>query len=129
MSNKVFGIIALAGLIYFWLLERDAQATPPGVRTLTASWHGDECRGKIMANGEPFNPENFTCASWDYPLGTKLCVTTAYYGQVYSVTAVVTDRGPNKRLLKTRQLDLSRSAFQALASLEEGLIKVTVEKL
>lgn len=127
--NKLFGIVALVGLVYFWLTERDAQATPPGVRTLIASWYGDECAGKLMANGRPFDPERFTCASWDYPLGTKLRVTTTYYGQVYSVTAVVTDRGPNKRLLKTRQLDLSRSAFQALASLEEGLIKVIVEKL
>lgn len=122
---KFFGIMALVGLAYFWLTERDAQAVPPGPRLLTASWYGVECAGKLMANGKPFDPEKFTCASWDYPLGTMLRVSA----KGTTVAVVVTDRGPNKRLLGTRQIDLSRAAFRALAPLALGLTEVMVEKL
>src|SRR5205807_6904108 len=40
-----------------------------------ASWYGEELRGKPMANGGKFNPDNFTAASWYYPLGTQVLVT------------------------------------------------------
>ena len=123
---KWFGITALVGLCYFWLFER-AQAVPAGPRVLTASWYGYECAGDTMANGKPFDPTKFTCASWDYPLGTLLRVRTK--GSKVVVAVVVTDRGPAKRLLKTRQIDLSLRAFKALAPLKLGLIRVTVEKL
>lgn len=125
MNSKYFGVAALVGLAYFWLLERDAQAAPNGPRTLSASWYGDECAGKLMANGKPFDPRKYTCASWDYPLGTMLGVSL----NGKTVAAVVTDRGPHKRLLKTRQIDLSRAAFSALAPLKLGLIQVRVEVL
>lgn len=121
--NKTFGFIAL-GLLYFWLLER-AQAVPSGPRLLTASWYGAECAGKLMANGKPFDLEKFTCASWDYPLGTMLRVSA----NGKTVAVVVSDRGPHLRLSKTRQLDLSRAAFRALVPLKRGLIPVTVEAL
>lgn len=78
-----------------------------------------------MANGKPFDPNKYTCASWDYPLGTMLSVSA----NGKTVAVVCTDRGPHKRLLKTRQLDLSRAAFRALASLTTGLVQVTVEVL
>lgn len=123
--NKFFAIAALVGLTYFWLFESDAQAAPDGLRTLTASWYGAEAEGKLMANGKPFDPGKYTCASWDYPLGTMLGVSL----NGKTVAVVVTDRGPNKRLLKTRQIDLSRATFSALAPLKLGLVKVTVEIL
>lgn len=123
MNYKLFGIAALVGLGALWLLEKTASASP--VRTLTASWYGLECEGKTMTNGKRFYARKYTCASWDYPLGTLLRVSA----NGKSVAVEVTDRGPNKRLLKTRQIDLSRAAFIALASLKEGLIQVKVEKL
>lgn len=121
--NKLFGIVALLALGFLWLTERPARAGQP--RKLTASWYGDECARKLMANGKPFDPTMFTCASWDYPLGTMLSVSA----NGKTVAVVVTDRGPAKRLLRTRQIDLSRVAFRALAPLKQGLIQVTVEKL
>ena len=86
----------------------------------TASWYGDELRGKLMANGKPFNPDALTCASWNFPLGAKLEVT--YKGR--SVFVTVTDRGPHKRL--NREIDLSRAAFARLADPRLGLIEVRV---
>lgn len=91
-----------------------------------ASWYGAEFAGKRMANGQPFNPGALTCASWFYPLGTKLRVT---HGN-RSVVVTVTDRGPAKRLVRQgRIIDLSLFAFNYLAPLDKGLINVTVEKL
>lgn len=125
--NKFFGIAALAGLIYFWLVEKPLRVHAR--RTLTASWYGERERGKLMANGKPFDPDKFTCASWDYSLGTILKIYRPGVPYAKSFAVKVTDRGPAKRLLKTRQIDLSHAAFQALAPLKLGLIQVTVEVL
>ena len=76
-----------------------------------------------MANGKPFNPDKFTCASWHYSLGTKLRV---YHGSSY-VDVVVTDRGPNKRF-KNREIDLSAASFSHLHRLKDGLIPVRIIK-
>jgi len=89
---------------------------------LVASWYGWELAGKPMANGQPFDPTALTCASWSYPLGTRLRVTHG----TNTVTVVVTDRGPAKRLLATRQIDLSLAAFKKLADPRDGLTRVTV---
>lgn len=99
------------------------EASPTFPKTGTASWYGDECRGKPMANGKPFVPEALTVASWHHPLGTKIRVT-AENGN--TVDVVVTDRGPAKRLVnKGRILDLSEGAFKHLAVPAAGLVKVT----
>jgi len=89
----------------------------------TASWYGQECAGKTMANGHPFIPSRLTCASWNYPLGTRLLVRH----KNRSVIVTVTDRGPARRL--KREIDLSWAAFKALADPKVGLISVTIEKV
>lgn len=94
-------------------------------REMTASYMGKECEGKEMANGELFNLKRLTCASWDFPLGTLLEI---FHGEE-SVMVQVTDRGPAKHLLRTRQIDLSAAAFRRLRPLSVGLIKVRVVKL
>lgn len=88
-----------------------------------ASWYGHELDGRTMANGKPFNPHALTCASWDYPFGAKLRVSSG--GQ--AVTVVVTDRGPHRRL--GRKIDLSEAAFARLAPLERGLLTVKIERI
>ena len=90
-----------------------------------ASWYGKEHRGQLMANGQHFNPDKLTAASWFYELGTKVVVTCADR----RVVVEITDRGPSKRLVqKGRTIDLSRAAFAKLASPTLGLIDVTVER-
>ena len=90
----------------------------------TASWYGAECAGLPTASGQPFNPDGFTAASWFYPLGTKLTVTSGSK----TVTVTVNDRGPAKRLVATgRTIDLSRAAFAKLADLRLGLVQVTIQ--
>lgn len=86
-----------------------------------ASWYGEGYRGRTMANGQPFDPDALTCASWAYPLGTKLRIT--HGGN--SVDVVVTDRGPAKHL--GRLIDLSAASFARITPLHVGVIRVKVE--
>jgi rare lipoprotein A len=89
-----------------------------------ASWYGEDHRGLPMANGDPFNPDKFTAASWFYPLGTRVVVSHA--GR--SVVVEITDHGPAKRLVSEgRKIDLSHAAFARLAKPGRGLIAVTIK--
>ena len=104
-----------------------AMVSDPPKRTLTASWYGEKYNGKKTASGQVFDAAKHTAASWDYPLGTKLRI---WNGPRF-VVVTVNDRGPAKRLLKTRQLDLSWAAFSRLADPAAGLLhnlKVEVMK-
>ena len=100
-----------------------------GAREGTASWYSVEsCHREgtsgIMANGQPLDGRQLTAASWDYPFGTRLLVR---YG-AKAVVVVVTDRGPARILVRQgRLLDLSEAAFEALAPLARGVIKVRIE--
>ncbi|HEY1791532.1 MAG TPA: septal ring lytic transglycosylase RlpA family protein [Opitutaceae bacterium] len=103
----------------------DAIADRVG-RWCLASWYGNECRGRLMANGRPFNPDALTCASWEYALGTRLLVTRGDR----KVVVTVTDRGPRFDLVsRGRLLDLSAHAFLILADPRTGVIEVTVKVL
>jgi rare lipoprotein A len=90
-----------------------------------ASWYGEKQRGLPMANGQRFNPDKLTGASWFFDFGTKVVVTHANR----SVVVEITDRGPAKRLLNEgRKIDLSRAAFAELADPDLGLIAVTIRE-
>jgi rare lipoprotein A len=109
--------LALAALLFLSCLTCQAADR--------ASWYGEKHRGLPMANGQPFNPDRLTGASWFFDFGTKVVVTHANR----SVVVEITDRGPAKRLLNVgRKIDLSRAAFARLANLDLGLIDVTIRK-
>jgi rare lipoprotein A len=93
-----------------------------------ASWYGEAHRGRLMANGKKFDPNQLTAASWFYPLGTKVRVTlNSGRGPAKSVIVTITDRGPAKELVRNgRKIDLSRAAFKRLADLNLGLIPVVI---
>jgi rare lipoprotein A len=91
-----------------------------------ATWYGDSERGKLMANGRPFNPDALTAASWNYPLGTKLKVD---YGNK-SVRVEVTDRGGVRAFMQFgKVLDLSHAAFARLEKPAAGSIRVTIRRV
>lgn len=92
-------------------------------KALVASWYEKSRRrdGKT-ASGQVFDPNILTAASWEF-YGKRLKVV----GPFGPVEVFVNDKGPNKRLLATRQLDLSREAFRRICPLDAGLIGVTVE--
>ena len=80
---------------------------PPAV-TGIASWYSETDPGINLhtANGEIFNDQKLTCASWNHAFGTLLKVTNLKNGK--SVVCRVNDRGPRKNL--RRRIDLTKSA-------------------
>ena len=96
-----------------------------------ASWYGEAHRGKLMANGEKFNPDKLTAASWFYPLGTKVRVTAkASDNSARSVLVTVTDRGPADDLVREgRIIDLAHAAYKRLAHPDLGLVSVSVQPI
>jgi rare lipoprotein A len=119
-----------AALVAVGAGQLEANAAPgEGI----ASWYGETHRGKLMANGKKFNPEKLTAASWFYPLGTRVKVTSTTKGKsnrsvVRSVYVTITDRGPAQDLVREgRIIDLAHGAFRRLADPDLGLISVTVQ--
>lgn len=109
-------------LFLVWLTGLAAWCAPE----TTASWYGEAHRGLPMANGEPFNPQALTAASWFFPLGTRLRIT---HGP-RSVVVRITDRGPAWRLVRQgRRLDLSLAAFRRLGDPRHGIIRVRFERI
>ena len=87
-----------------------------------ASWYGESHRGLRTASGEPFNPDNFTCAYMGTSFGSHL--TVCIRDSRNCVRVVVNDRGGFQKL--GRLIDLSEASFEALAPLSRGLIEVDV---
>ena len=77
-----------------------------------ASWYVPRVNGMV-------------CASYEYPMGTRLKVTEVHNGSWVIVTVI--ERGPNRRLGRT--VDLSRTAFLCLDGLELGLAEITIERI
>ena len=91
----------------------------------TASWYGPGFHGKHTANGEVFNQYAMTAASNSHPMGTNLLVTNVTNGK--SVKVKVNDTGGFRKYGRT--LDLSKGAFTKIASPNQGVIKVKIQKL
>ena len=88
----------------------------PSDRKCVVSWYGDKYRGRLMANGKPFNPAAMTVAHKSLPFGTRV----RFQLGPRSIIATVTDRGP---FVAGREFDLSSGAFAQLAQVEAGLIR------
>ena len=106
-----------------------AELTTSNSQKGLASWYGEELRGRLMANGQRFDPDKLTAASWFYPLGTRVRVTIhSPEFEARSVLVTITDRGPAKRLVgQGRVIDLGRAAFEKIAAPDLGLVEVIVE--
>lgn len=115
----VFTLLFLFSDVFARKAPKSANSPLP-TKTGKASWYGEGYRGRRMANGELFDPDALTCATFAYPLGTWLVVRSGSK----STLVQVTDRGPDPKL--NRLIDLSRAAFARLAAPERGVISVTV---
>ncbi len=66
---------------------------PPVQQVGTASWYGDGMwHGDVTANGEDFDPAEFTCAHRDLPFNTVILVENLANGR--RAWCRVNDRGP-----------------------------------
>jgi rare lipoprotein A len=80
--------------------------------------------GSTTANGEPFDPDGLTAAHKTLAFNTRVRVTNTANGD--SVVVRINDRGP---FVAGRCMDLSRGAFDAIASLGSGVITAKYEIL
>ena len=83
-----------------------------------ASFYGEKWNGRRTANGEIFNTYELTAAHKSLPFGTKVKVVNKTNGK--SVVVRINDRGP---FVKGRTIDLSKKAFQSIASINKGVLK------
>lgn len=122
-------VTCLLGFLLFATPTVSLAAQSPGLGS--ASWYGEEHRGKLMANGKRYDPDQLTAASWFYPLGTKVRVTlVSSHPSARSVVVSITDRGPAPDLVRSgRIIDLSHAAFQQMAPPQKGIVLVTVQAL
>ena len=91
-------------------------------KKMLASYYGRTLEGHPMANGQPFDADDYTAAHKSLPFGTDLAVS--YAGE--SVRVTVTDRGP---YVAGRDLDLSLAAAQEIRLTDTGEAAVRVEVL
>ena len=82
-----------------------------------ASWYGGYFHGRLTANGEIYNQDDFTVAHRSLPFNTFLKVTNLQNNK--SVIVRVNDRGP---YIAPRSLDLSRTAARCLGSEHTGVV-------
>ena len=131
---------AAAALIFFILISgavplifpETARAAPQAQAAFQkphkiATWYSrkDPRVGRHTASGEVFDDSKHTCAIWGMPFGTRLKVTNLENRK--SIVCRVNDRGPARRL--KRHIDLSRASFRKIASLRQGLIRVSIVKV
>jgi len=92
-----------------------------------ASYYGvsGRFRGRRTANGEIFDPEEFTGASNRFPLGSWLAVRRV--GSEHCVVVWVNDRMHSRH--KIRVVDVSLGAARRLQMLKAGLVDVEVRQL
>ena len=88
-------------------------------RKMLASYYGRTLEGHPMANGQPFDADDYTAAHKYLPFGTELAVS--HGGE--SVRVTVTDRGP---YVAGRDLDLSLAAAQEIGLTGTGEAPVRV---
>jgi rare lipoprotein A len=87
-----------------------------------ASFYGNEFQSRKTSNGEIFDQAKHTAAHRTLPFGTRVKVTNTQNSK--TVIVRVNDRGP---FAKGRIIDLSSSAFKAIANLNAGVIPVKLE--
>ena len=92
--------------------------SPGDTYYLYASFYSDEFNGRTSADGSVFSNGEMTCAARGFPFSTYLEVQSIDTGK--KVTVKVTDR-PGKNVI-----DLSKTAFSNIDSIEKGKIKIKV---
>ena len=91
---------------------------PMEVVAQTATYYADSLQGRRMANGQTFSQSAMVAASNNYKLGTRLKVTNSNNRK--SVVVTVADR------CGRCSIDLSKAAFQRIASLKQGKVPVSI---
>ncbi len=93
---------------------------PVSARPHSATFYSNYFVGRVMSNGKVYRHNKYVAAHSSLPLGTKVKVTNRRNGR--SVVVTISDRC-------NCSIDLSRSAFQAIANPKKGRVPVSVTRL
>lgn len=118
------GCVLGSSLLPAQAFARSKKKVVRSAATGRASWYGAEFAGRCTANGDRFDPKEFTAAHRDLPFGTPVRVTNLDNGKTVVVT--INDRGP---YVKGRLLDVSLAAARALGMLRRGVASVLIQPL
>lgn len=130
MSVKYSGILItllILGLALFvsscGVVKRTAPPESSGsgeiIGSGIASWYGPNFHGKLTANGERYNMNDYTAAHKTLPFNTIVLVDNVENGK--SVVVRINDRGP---YIANRIIDLSRKAAQEIDMIGNGTASV-----
>jgi rare lipoprotein A len=128
----VLGLVA-AVFIVNPLSCRKAHAQDEDMKYTASYYTAKSCQregtsGVWTASGERYDENALTCAMRRRDWGTMFRVTNIETGK--SVVVRLNDFGPNKKLhAKGRIVDLSKGAFNKIADLKQGVIRVKVEEV
>ncbi|MFM1843813.1 MAG: rare lipoprotein [Cyanobacteriota bacterium] len=86
----------------------------------SATFYSNNFVGRKMANGQTYHHGKYVAAHPSLPLGSRVKVTNRRTGK--SVIVTISDRC-------NCSIDLSRSAFQAIASPKKGRVPVSITRL
>jgi rare lipoprotein A len=120
MRSRIAGATLVAFALACATTTPPPQTQPEAMHGV-ASWYGEEFAGRTTANGEIFDPLQFTAAHRTLPFGTVVEVTNPRTGQ--SVRVRVNDRGP---YIGGRVIDLSYAAAQQIGLIEPGIGEVDI---
>ena len=112
-------VVAVLGLSALSVVH--PGATADAAQTGKASYYK---HGHRTANGERFNPRDYTAAHRSLPFGTRVLVTNLKNGK--SVIVRINDRGPHVR---GRIIDLSYGAAQVVGLTAMGVATVKIVPL
>lgn len=108
----------------FPILLLFAVAAAHAQQTGVASYISGVFEGRPTASGAVYHQDSLVCGHNTYPFGTILKVTRLENGR--SVRVRVIDRGPG---VPGRIVNLSRAAAERIDMIEEGVVRVEVEKV
>lgn len=91
-----------------------------------ASYYGDDFAGQTTANGETFDPDDYTAAHPTLPFNTVVRVVRTGTGAGQSVRVRINDRGP---YADDRIIDVSKAAAAELGMIDDGVVRVRLEIL
>lgn len=97
----------------------------PAEQVGLATWYGDAFAGRKTANGERFDPSQYTAAHRTLPFGTWVEVRRVDTGQAVRVR--ITDRGPYAG--RGRVIDLSKRAASDIDLVRAGVTKVEIRRV
>lgn len=121
-------VVALAGCTTPRPKTPSSQEVPTETGALIgsgkASYYGNQHHNKLTASGERFDQNALTAAHRTLPFGTRVRVTNTRNSQ--SVVVRINDRGP---FVRGRIIDLSKAAFERIASTRAGVIRVRLERV